>query len=178
MESNGTYASDNVLSVPLGDVTSGPYQVSTMQMLHTGVGLGPYAMYYQPLLFQSLDPLFSDVRMNTQQFRVQINANTQNPAYSNYIGTYTFQVRAVPIGDFGVFNPGAQPETITLGNHGDITDGTTHQTNAWAYIGNLQGAFLQRPRILWAVKHHQCHSNCRAIQTRGCTGNLLMWPSG
>jgi hypothetical protein len=145
MESNGTYASDNVLSVPLGDVTSGPYQVSTMQILDTGVQLGPYAMYYQPLLFQSLDPLFSDVRMNTQQFRVQINANTQNPAYSNYIGTYTFQVRAVPIADFGVFNPGAQPETITLGNHGDITDGTTHQTNAWAYIGNLQGAFLQSP---------------------------------
>lgn len=143
METNGIYASDNVLSVPLGDVTSGPYQVSTMQVIDTGVQLGPYAIYYQPLQFSSLDPLFSDVRMNTQQFRVQINAITQNPAYSNYVGTYAFQVRAVPIADFGVFNPGTQTETITLGNHGDVSDGTTHQTNAWAYAGLQQGSFIQ-----------------------------------
>ena len=75
-----------------------------MQVIDTGVQLGPYAIYYQPWQFSSLDPLFSDVRMKYSAVQASINAATQNPAYSNYVGTYAFQVRAVPIADFGVFN--------------------------------------------------------------------------
>ena len=131
-----------------------------MQVIDTGVQLGPYAIYYQPLQFSSLDPLFSDVRMNTQQFRVQINAATQNPAYSNYVGTYAFQVRAVPIADFGVFNPGTQTETITLGNHG--------RRLRWDHPSN-ERLGLRRPpagilpsgiRVLRTPEHRRRRANC------------------
>ncbi len=143
LESSGIYQSGNVMGVPLGDVASGPFQVATMQVLNPTVQLGPDSIYFQPLSFHSTDPFFSDLRMDTTQFQVQINATSTNFAYQNYAGTYTYQVRAVPIADFGVFNPGTQTEAITLGNEGNITDGYVHQSNAWAYVGFLSGTYTQ-----------------------------------
>ena len=141
LETNGIYQAGSVMNVPLGDITSGPFQVASMQVLTTGAQLGPDSIYFQPLSFHPTDPYFQDLRMNLAQIQVQISATSTNTAYPSYVGTYTFQVRAIPIGDFGVFNPGTQTEAISLGNVANLTDGVRLQANAWAYVGFQQGGF-------------------------------------
>ena len=137
-EVQGIYQSDDVLGVPIGDVTSGQYTAAKLRIVDTNVSLGPYAMSRQPLTIRPLDPLFPDVRMNSKQFKVEITAAAPNSG-NTYVGTYTFQVRAIPIIDFALFNPGMQDETIELSNNGDVTDGVRVQTNTWAYTGHLMG---------------------------------------
>jgi hypothetical protein len=140
LENQGSVFSDSITSVAFNGIGSGVYSIQSV-VPATGIGLDPFSLYQNPLLIHPYDPLLPDVRMNVTNVAVSITTATTSPGYSNYISTYTFQVRAIPVSDFAVFNPGMQSEIIQLGIGGEsdakVTDGSSSQTNIPVYVGGF-----------------------------------------
>ena len=135
LEYLGSYYSDDVTNVATG-TSAGSYTVAAINPL-AGVELDPYAIELNPLKFHTVDPLFPDLRMNTQDVIVSNIVTSTKAGTSNYISAYTFQVRAMPVSDFALFNPGVQTEQIGIANnpYGLISDGSNTQTTVPIYIG-------------------------------------------
>ena len=135
LEYLGSYYSDDVTNV-LAGTTAGSYTVATINPL-PGIELDPYAIELNPLKFHTVDPLFPDLRMNTQDVIVSNLVTSTKAGTSNYISAYTFQVRAMPVSDFALFNPGVQTEQIGIANnpYGLISDGSNTQTTVPIYVG-------------------------------------------
>jgi len=138
LESVGIYQTDDILRVPTGDTVSGAFKVTKISP-DSGVNLDPYNLYPTPLLFHRNDPMFPDVRMQVRQFNVGVSSDSTKSGLPNYDSHYTFQVRALAITDFAVFNPGEQTESITLGSDGLLADSNgQRQGNPWVYVGALR----------------------------------------
>jgi hypothetical protein len=158
LEFSGTLKASSIPSVLSGDMVSGPYRSSVTLASKAeqtsefpvaiaepqDLSFAPNIMYALPLQFHPQDPLFPDMRMNVREINVKIEAQASATVASNYVSTYTFQVRAIPVSDFALFNPGPQAAAVSISRDvaNPVFDGVLHQQNAWAYVGNLTGPSL------------------------------------
>jgi hypothetical protein len=80
-----------------------------------------------------MDPLFPDFWMTQTNFYIDITARATLAGYPDYRARYTIQIRAIPVTEWAVFNPGQHRESVQLTR--DATD-TDHQA-VYAYVGSL-----------------------------------------
>jgi hypothetical protein len=80
-----------------------------------------------------MDPLFPDFWMDQTNFYIDITARATLAGYPDYCARYTVQIRAIPVTEWAVFNPGQHRESVQLTR--DATD-TDHQA-VYAYVGSL-----------------------------------------
>lgn len=82
------------------------------------------------------DPLFPDMAMSRETYTIKITARAQaDSGMPSFQGMYTFQIRAIPVTEWTLFNPGSLRERVTLTRAGNDT-----HNKAYAYIGTKDPA--------------------------------------
>ncbi len=79
----------------------------------------------------TLDPLYPDFWMGQTNFSIDITARARRQGYPDFRARYGFRIRAVPVTEWAVFNPGRHREMVQLAR--DVSD-TGHQA-VHAYVG-------------------------------------------
>jgi hypothetical protein len=79
----------------------------------------------------TMDPLYPDLWMSQTNFSVMLTARGQKAGYSDFCARYDFRIRAVPVTEWTVFNPGRQRDQVSLTR--DSSD--TGHAELHTYIG-------------------------------------------
>ncbi|HEV2248642.1 MAG TPA: hypothetical protein VGW37_18505 [Terriglobia bacterium] len=113
---------------------SGPYTVTfslTNEVVPDSTTISTRAVGENSLNKNPLDPLYPDFWMDRTNFYIDITARATQSGYPDYRARYTVQIRAIPVTEWAVFNPGQQRENIQLIRDAADTD---HQ-GVYAYVG-------------------------------------------
>ena len=137
-ETRGAYGGTDLQQWLQGQApsVSGPYTVTfslTNEVVPESTTISTRAVGENSLNKNPLDPLYPDFWMDRTNFYIDITARATQSGYPDYRARYTVQIRAIPVTEWAVFNPGQQRETIQLMR--DATD-TDHQ-GVYAYVGTL-----------------------------------------
>ncbi len=115
---------------------SGPYSVTfslTNEVLPQDNTISIRAVGANGLGKNPMDPLYPDLWMDQTNFYIDITARATQPGYADYRARYNVQIRAIPVTEWAVFNPGQQRESVQLTR--DSTDTDHH--GVYAYVGTL-----------------------------------------
>lgn len=122
----------------------------------------------------TLDPLYPDFWMGQTNFSVDITARARRQGYPDFRARYSFRIRAVPVTEWAVFNPGRHRENVHLTR--DVSD-TRHQA-VHAYLGVLYaGGFSSAGTPASVTDASVSDPNRRLWRTSGSTGGVAKFPN-
>lgn len=122
----------------------------------------------------TLDPLYPDFWIGQTNFSVDITARAQRQGYPGFRARYSFRIRAVPVTEWAVFNPGRHRENVQLTR--DVSD-TGHQA-VHAYLGVLySGGFSSAGTPASVIDASVSDPNRRLWRTSGSAGGVAKFPN-
>lgn len=111
-----------------------------------------------------VDPLYPDFEMNRTNLFVDITARSFRPGYPDFKARYTFQIRAIPVTEWTVFNPGQHRENVILTK--DASD--SEHAAAYAYAGTiLSGGFTASGTPAQSIEASATDPNHRLWRSTG-----------
>lgn len=120
------------------------------------------------------DPLYSDFWMGQTNYSIDITARERRPGYATFRARYSFRIRAVPVTEWAVFNPGRHRENVQLTQ--DVSD-TSHQA-VHAYIGvAYSGGFSSAGTPASVTDASVSDPNRRLWRTSGSAGGVAKFPN-
>ena len=137
-ETKGAYGGADLQQWLLGQApsVSGPYTVTlsvTNDVLPENNTISTRQVAANGLSKNPMDPLYPDFWMGRTNFYIDITARAAQAGYPDYRARYTVQIRAIPVTEWAVFNPGQHRESVQLARDAADAD---HQ-GVYAYVGSL-----------------------------------------
>ncbi len=156
---------------------SGPYSVSlsaTNDVVPEDKTISTRELAAAGLSKNTLDPLYPDFWMGQTNFAIDITARARKQGYPDFRARYSFRIRAVPVTEWALFNPGRNRETVQLTR--DISDGS-HQA-VHAYVGLVySGGFSSTGAPAAVTDASVSDSNRRLWRTGGSAGGIAKFPN-
>jgi len=122
----------------------------------------------------TLDPLYPDFWMGQTNFSIDITARARRQGYPDFRARYSFRIRAVPVTEWAVFNPGRHREMVQLAR--DVSD-TGHQA-VHAYVGVVySGGFSSAGTPASVTDASVSDPNRRVWRTSGSAGGVAKFPN-
>ncbi len=144
---------------------SGPYAVTlSNDVIPEDKTLSARALAAAGLSKNTLDPLYPDFWMGQTNYSIDITARARRPGYPDFRARYNFRVRAVPVTEWAVFNPGRHRENVQLTR--DVSD-SGHQA-VHAFLGvRYSGGFSSAGEPLSLIDASTSAPNRRLWRTSG-----------
>ncbi len=156
---------------------SGPYSVTlsvTNDVVPEDKTISTRELAAAGLSRNTLDPLYPDFWMGQTNFSVDITARARRQGYPDFRARFSFRIRAVPVTEWAVFNPGRHRENVHLTR--DVSD-AGHQA-VHAYLGMLySGGFSSAETPASVTDASVSDSNRRLWRTSGITGGVAKFPN-
>ncbi|ODU24056.1 MAG: hypothetical protein ABS95_02380 [Verrucomicrobia bacterium SCN 57-15] len=156
---------------------SGPYSVTlsaTNDVVPEDKTISTRTLAAAGLNRSALDPLYPDFWMGQTNFAIDITARAQRQGYADFRARYSFRIRAVPVTEWAVFNPGRHRENVQLSR--DVSDGG-HQA-VHAYVGAMySGGFSSAGTSVSVNDASVSDPNRRLWRTRVNAGGVAKFPN-
>ena len=156
---------------------SGPYSVTlsaTNDVVPEDKIVSTRTLAAAGLSKNTLDPLYPDFWMGQTNFSIDITARARRQGYPDFRARYGFRIRAVPVTEWAVFNPGRHREMVQLAR--DVSD-TGHQA-VHAYVGVVySGGFSSGGTPASVTDASVSAANRRLWRTSGSAGGVAKYPN-
>ncbi|MBK7091847.1 MAG: hypothetical protein IPH59_09010 [bacterium] len=156
---------------------SGPYSVTlsaTNDVVPEDKIVSTRTLAAAGLSKNTLDPLYPDFWMGQTNFSIDITARARRQGYPDFRARYGFRIRAVPVTEWAVFNPGRHREMVQLAR--DVSD-TGHQA-VHAYVGVVySGGFSSAGTPASVTAASVSAANRRLWRTSGSAGGVAKYPN-
>ena len=156
---------------------SGPYSVTlsaTNDVVPEDKIVSTRTLAAAGLSKNTLDPLYPDFWMGQTNFSIDITARARRQGYPDFRARYGFRIRAVPVTEWAVFNPGRHREAVQLAR--DVSD-TGHQ-RVHAYVGVVySGGFSSGGTPASVTDASVSAANRRLWRTSGSAGGVAKFPN-
>ncbi len=156
---------------------SGPYSVTlsaTNEVVPEDKTVSTRELAAAGLSKSTFDPHYPDFWMGQTNFSVDITARAQRQGYPDFRARYSFRIRAVPVTEWALFNPGRNRENVQLTR--DVSDGS-HQT-VHAYVGLVySGGFSSTGTPASVTDASVSDPNRRLWRTGGIAGGVAKFPN-
>ena len=156
---------------------SGPYSVTlsaTNDVVPEDKTVSTRELAAVGLSKSTFDPLYPDFWMGQTNYSIDITARARRPGYPAFRARYSFRIRAVPVTEWAVFNPGRNRENVHLTQ--DVSD-TSHQA-VHAYVGVVySGGFSSAGTPASVTDASVSDPNRRLWRTSGSAGGVAKFPN-